>query len=491
MQKKTMSGMLWSFTDLMANQGIQFVIQIILARILLPEHFGLIGMILVFISISNVIIDSGFTSALVREKKPSQQDYSTVFFCNIFIAVIVYGILYIMATPISAFFREPQLILIIRILSLVVVIDSFGIIQRAILTRNVDFRSLTKINIISGICSGILAVVFALLGYGVWSIVIKTLSMQLFQTALLWFFNKWIPTLIFNVHSLKRLFRFSSNVLISSLIGTIYNNILFVVIGRFYSASQLGYYTNAVKLRDVASISITSTVQRVSYPVLSKIQNDNVQLKDNFRNIIKMTTFIIFPIMIGLAAIANPLINLLFGQKWMSSVFYLQLLCLEGMLFPLHAINLNILQVKGRSDLYLLLEIIKRTVMTIMIGLALLFDTGVEGLIIATIIYSVVTLFTNTYFSAREVSYSLINQLKDILPIFLISLLMGTIVYFSGYILPESYTIKLTLQIIIGIFLYVTLCQFANVQEFNTLKRFILMKFVNLKKSRRGQENKL
>jgi len=482
LKKKTISGMVWSFADLMANQGIQFILQIILARLLLPEHFGLIGMVLVFIAVSNTVVDSGFSTALIREKNPTKDDYSTVFYCNLIMGLVMYGIIYKYAFTISSFFGEPQLVPILRLLSLVLIINSFGIIQRVILIRNVDFKTHTKINIVAGITSGLMAVIFAMLGYGVWSLVIKTLSMQLIQLILLWSYIKWIPALVFNVHSFKRLINFSSKTLISTLIGTIYNNIYFVVIGRFYSTSHLGYYTNAVNLSNVFSNTITASIQRVTYPVLSSIKEDDERLKQSFKKVVKMSVFIVFPLMLGLAAIASPLINFLFGDKWMPSVIYLQLLCLAGMLHPLNAINSNILQVKGRSDLYLLLEIIKRSIMTILIVLALFFKTGMLGLIGSVVLYSYITLFINIYYSSKEISYPIREQLKGILPMFFSSFLMGGIVYLSGMVLSGNSFIKLVSEVGIGIIVYVVICKMAKIEELNTSYEMILSLLSKIKR---------
>ncbi|MGW6663043.1 MOP flippase family protein [Peribacillus sp. NPDC055009] len=474
LKRKTLSGLIWSFADLIANQGIQFIIQIILARLLLPEHFGLVGMILVFIAISNSIIDSGFSQALIRQKNVSQEDYSTVFYFNLVMGLVLYGILFIIADPISIFFGEPQLITILRVLSLVLIINSFGIIQRVFLVKNVDFRTQTKINMIAGIISGILAVFFAVMGFGVWALVIKTVSMQIIQTLLLWILNKWVPSLVFNRQSFKRYFGFGSKLLVSGLIDTFYNNIYYVIIGRFFSASQLGYYTNAIKLRDIASQSITTSVQRVTYPILSNIQEDEKRLKNGYRKVIKTSSFIIFPIMVGLAAVAEPLIYILFGEKWMDSVIYLQLLCFAGMLYPLHSINLNILQVKGRSDLFLLLEIIKKFILTVLIIISLLLKLGIIGLISAAVLHSYIALFINTYFSAREISYSAKEQVKDLLPIFIVAMVMGIIVYFCGMKMNEGNITKLIIQICIGIGIYILLCRLAKIKELTTIYGLML-----------------
>ena len=415
-----MVGLFWSFADLSANHGIQFIIQIILARLLLPEHFGIIGMIIVFIAISESIVDSGFTQALIRDQGTSQDDYSTVFYFNFLIAILMYGLLFFLAPIISVFFHEPQLIMIIRTLSIVLIINSLGIIQKVMLVKNVDFKTITKVSVIAVSISGTITIILAVSGFGVWSLVVNIISMQFVQTTLFWLFNRWVPSLKFNIRSFKKFFKFGYKLLLSGLIETFYNNLYFLIIGRMYSTTQLGFYTNAIKIRDLASQSIAAAVQRVSYPVLSSIQDDERRLKSGFRKIIRMSAFINFPLLIGLAAIAVPLFSLLFGEKWLPSVIYFQFLCLAGMLYPLHAINLNILQVKGRSDLFLLIEVIKKAVLTILIILALIFKLGIMGLIGAAVVNSYISLFINTYFSAREIAYSAKEQMKDLLPVFVL-----------------------------------------------------------------------
>ncbi|MBL4954465.1 lipopolysaccharide biosynthesis protein [Neobacillus sp. YIM B02564] len=478
---KTIKGVFWSFTDIMANQGVQFIVLMILARQLLPEHFGIIGMITIFISISNSLIDSGFTQALVREQEPTQEDYSTAFYFNLLMGFIMYGILFFSAGFISFFFKEPNLSSIIRILAIVVIINSVTIIQRAILIKKVDFKTQMKINIISGISSGITAIICAGFGLGVWSLVIKTLLMQSVTSFLLWIHNKWKPSIVFNFSSFKRLFGFGSKMMISGIIDTIYTNIYYVIIGKFYSSTQLGYYSNAVKLSDVASQSITSSIQRVTYPVLSTLQNDQEKLKFGYKKIMKVSAFINFPVMAGLAAIAVPLVSLILGEKWIQLVPYFQLLCLAYMLYPFHVINLNILQVKGRSDLFLLLEIIKKIVTTILIALAIFLHLGIIGLIWVAIINSFIALFINSFFSAKEISYSISKQIIDILPHFLISIFMGGIVYILGTLIQANIAIKLIVQIGCGVLLYIAFCWMFRLKELEMVFQLLLRFFQNRK----------
>lgn len=470
---KTVQGLFWSLSDLILNRGIQFIIQVMLARLLVPKDFGIIGMITVFIAISQSFVDSGFSNALIREKEPSEEDYATVFYFNLFMAILMYCVLYFSADGISNFFKEPELALILRVLAIIIIINSFGLIQRTMLTKNMNFKIQTKINVVSSIVSGIIAVIFAYMGFGVWSLVINSVFMQTIQSLLLCFYNKWMPLLVFNIGSFKRLFGFGWKLLVSGLIDTLYNNLYFLIIGRAYSAVDLGYYTNAQKLMDVASQSITTSVQKVSYPAFSSIKEDEDKLKATYIKIIKTSVFITFPLLIGLAAVARPLITLVFGQKWINSIAYFQILCLAGMIFPLHAINLDILQVKGRSDLFLKLEIIKKVVGLTLIAVVLLLKQGIIYLIWVAVMDSYISYFINSYYSAEMLSYSTIEQIKDITPTFIASVVMGIIVYYSGLILPNNNLVKLTIQIILGAGIYACICKTLKIGEFKAMNELL------------------
>jgi len=486
LKQKTIKGLFWSMGDLIANQGIQFIIQIVLARLLLPEHFGVIGMILVFILISTIIVDSGFSQALIREQKVTQADYSTVFYFNLLLSCGLYGFLFVSAPFVSDFFNEPQLTLILRVLSLGIIFNALGIVQSTMLAKDIDFKTRTKINLISGVLSGIIAVILAILGFGVWSLVIRNLSMQFFYLIFLWLYKDWKPSLLFSYHSFKRLFGFGSKLMLAGLISVIYSNIYYVLIGKMYSVTHLGYYTNAVKVTEAASLSITAALQRVTYPVLSEIQDEEERLKYGFRKIIRISAFINFPLMVGLAAIADPLVNLLFGDKWMPMVIYFQLLCIAGMLYPVHAIDLNILQVKGKSNLYLQLSIVRKVILTILILLAIWFELGVIGLIGVLVVQSFIEFTINSYYAGKEISYSTFDHIRDILPIFSITVAMGLLVTFIGMMLPVGNLMKITIQIIVGFSIYIAISRATKVQELKMLLDFLfpIMKNLFIKKEK-------
>lgn len=494
LKNKTIKGLVWSFIDLFSKQGIQFVVLMMLARILIPENFGLIGMIAIFIAISNSLIDSGFSQALIREKVVNRSEYSTIFFFNLFMSFVLYMILFYSAPFISEFFEEERLTAIIRVLSLGIIVNSLGIIQRVFLIKKIDFKTQTIISLFSSIIAGVLAIILAVKGFGVWSLVAQTLTLQITQTIFLWGFNRWTPVLAFHFDFLKRLFMFGSKLLVSGLIDTIYANIYSIIIGRLFLATNLGYFTNASKLSDVFTNTTTTALQRVTYPILSSIRDDENQLKSAYQKIITITTYCMFPSMVGLIAVADSLIPVLLGSKWNNSIIYFKLLCIAGMIYPLHALNLNILQVKGRSDLFLKLEIIKKTLLTLLMGASIVFSMGIIGLIGAGIICSYLSLFINTYYSAQEISYSTRQQFKDIFPSFLVAVIMGVCVYLVGNILPDNKLIKLLLQVYMGIILYVAMGWMFKLKEFEYLysefKNFYQrLKFKGLKSKEKIYEN--
>lgn len=473
LKSKAILGIFWSIIDFLSKQGIQLTVQIVLARLLLPEHFGLIGMITIFIAFSNALVQSGLDQALIRERNLGREDYSTVFYFNLFVSIIIYIVLFFMAPYIASFFEEPQLIRILRVITLIIIVNSFSVIQRVILIRNVDFKTQTKVSVISGTASGIIAVTMAFLGAGVWSLVFQQVVSRSMEAILLMANNRWKPSLKFNLTSFKKYFNFGYKLLLSGLIDTFYKNIYFVIIGKIYPASLLGYFTNASKLRDVSSQSVSQAIQKVTYPILSGIQEDETRLASSYKRIIKMSSFLFFPFMLGVAAIAPNLIPFLLGEKWIPSVIYFQLLSIAALLYPIHAINLNILKVKNRSDLFLYLEIIKKLILTVLIILAFTIGNSIEALIIALILQSYLALIINTHFSGKEINYSLIEQIKDMAPSFINSLIMSLIVSYVSIFLTSWVFVKLMLQIILGVLIYIFLSFLFNKSEFYSVLKMI------------------
>lgn len=474
LKEKTVNGFVWSFLDKFANLLITFIVGIILARLLSPKEFGLIGIITIFIAIFQSFIDSGFGNALIRKKDATNIDFSTVFYFNLIAGILFFIILFFAALPISRFFNEPKLEDIIRVLGILLIIDSLTIIQRTILTKRIDFKLQTRISIIASSGSGIIAIIMAFSGFGVWSLVAQRLSQQAINSLLLWLWNKWRPLFIFSRKSFMELFSFGSKLLISGLINTIYEQVYKLIIGKFYSAQDLGYYTRAEEFNKLPSQTLNGVIGRVSFPVLSSIQDDKERLKKNYKILIRCTMLITFSLMLGMAAVAEPMIITLIGEKWHSSIIYLQLMCFVGMMYPLHALNLNILQVKGRSDLFLKLEIIKKllAIPVIVIGIFL----GIKIMIIGMIFNSFVAYFLNSVWSGRLIGYSSKEQLIDLLPSFIEALIMAIIVFFVGLIIPSSYEIKFIIQLLIGMTFIFTFGELTKFKDYLFLKEIFIEK---------------
>ena len=476
LKQKTINGLIWSFSDNLILLGVNFITGIVLARLLSPREFGLIGMTTIFIALGQSLADSGFGQALIRKKECTQADYSTVFFFNIAVGVFWYLLLVTSATTVATFFREPQLKPLLPILGLGVILNTLSLIQTTLLTKRVDFKLQFRISAASSMLSGVIGLALACKGYGVWSLVALTLSKNALNTFFLWLWNGWKPTLIFDFHSFKEMFGFGSKMLGVGLIDTAYRNIYLAVIGKYFSAIELGYYTKADAFNQLPSQNITSVIQRVSYPVLSSIRDDIPKLKAGYKKLIKSTMLISFVLMFGMSAVAKPLVLAMIGEKWLVSAEYLQLLCFVGMFYPLHALNLNILKVIGRSDLYLKLEVIKKIVAIpiIIIGI----NYGIKWMIIAMIIHSLIGYYLNSYWSGRFICYSMLDQIKDILPSFMLALFMGSIVFLSGQILHVSPWIALIVQIITGSLLTIAIAELVKLDSYVYIK-YTLIEQIN------------
>lgn len=440
---------------------------IIMARILTPEDYGLVGMLAIFIAVSQSLIDSGFSQALIRKQDRSEIDNSTVFYFNIAVGVILYFILFFSAPLIAKFFDEPQLIPITRVIGLCLIFNSLVVVQRALLTINLDFKTQAKASLVGVILSGILGISMAYTGFGVWAIVWQQIVNLFVITILLWIFSQWKPIFVYSWDSFRELFNFGSKLLASGLLNTIFNNLYLIVIGKFFKASDLGYYTRANQFSDFASSNITGIFQRVTYPVLCTIQEDDNRLKDVYRKFLKTSAFIIFPLMMGLAAVARPMVISFLTEKWLFSAILIQILCFAQMWYPIHAINLNLLQVKGRSDLFLKLEIFKKIVTVIILLITL--PMGLELMCIGLIVSSVVGLIINTHYTGKLIQLGFIEQMKDLLPTIILSFTMGTIVYLTVTYIPMESWIAMSVGMIEGILLYAGSAKLLRFSEYTEL----------------------
>ncbi len=422
----------------------------------------------IFIAVSNSIVDSGFSNALIRKTDARQIDYNTVFFFNLVVSPALYVVLYLAAPAISRFFKEPLLVEVMRVIGWVLVINALAIIPRTLFVKEVNFKTQTKVSLIASVSSGVIGIGMALIGMGVWSLVGQQLSRQLLNTLFLWIYSTWRPIWEFSVQSFRELFGFGSKLLLSGLLDTVFKEIYSLVIGRCYTSAQLGQYTRASQFNQIFSSNLTTVIQRVSYPVLSSIQDESDRLREAYRKVIKSTMLITFACMLGLAAVAKPLIVILIGEKWMPAVGFLQIICFSGMLYPLHAINLNILQVKGRSDLFLKLEIIKRIIAVgpLILGVLL----SIEYMLWGSVFTSLIAYFLNSYYSANLINYPTKEQIKDILPTFLVSFATAAAMW-SLTLLSLSNWLLLPLQCLLGIVLAVLIYERLHLPEYVEVKQ--------------------
>lgn len=469
LKQKTIHGLFWSFIDNFSRLGLQFIVGIILARILSPREFGLIGMLTIFIAVAQVIVDSGFGSALIRKKDCTPADYSTVFYFNLIVSLALYVLLFFSSGIISQFFEETELENMLKVFGLILIINALGIIQQTLFSKEINFKTQTYITLIASVGSGALAIVAALKGMGVWSLVILNLSHAFLNTLFLWIWSVWRPIWVFSKKSFSELFGFGSKLLISALIETVYQNVYYLVIGKYFSAKELGFYTRADQFRNLPSRNIMGVIQRVSYPVLSTIQAEPERLKEYYRKLIRSTMFITFILMSGMAAVAKPMVVTLIGVKWLPTVPYLQLLCFVGMFYPLQALNLNMLNVKGRSDLFLRLEIFKKIIAipVIIVGIFI----SIKAMIVGMIINSVLSYALNSMYSGRLIAYSTKQQILDIIPSFIFSAFMGGIVFLTGLILPFNDWINLVIQLLMGGLVVFIVGEIFRLEDYKYLKR--------------------
>lgn len=471
LKDKTIKGTIWSGIDQVVQYAVSFVVGIVLARLLSPAEYGLIGIILIFTAISDSIVDGGFSNALIRKKDVGEEDYNTVFIINLAVSFLLTALLFTGAPLIAKFFCQPQLTELTRAMSAVVIINALAIIPKTRLVKSIDFKTQTKISFIASIISGVVGIVMAFCGCGVWSLVAQQLVRQFLNTSFLFIFNRWIPKLIFSVAHFKDLWNFGWKLLASNLINTTWNEIYQVVIGKFYTPISLGEYSRAKQFAGLASTNITTVVQRVSYPVLSSIQDNKKRLKDAYQRIIRITMLISFMLMFCMMGSAKPMILALLGEKWVGAVPMLQIVCLNMMLYPLHAINLNMLQVQGRSDLFFKLEIIKKI---IAVGPLLLgIFVSIYWMLIGSVIVGIISYWLNAYYSGPFLDYSVKDQIVDILPSFGVSLFVGLIVYVLSFI-PITPYVLFPIQIVVGYMLAFLICEKIKLPEFIEIKGIVV-----------------
>lgn len=475
LKDKTVKGTFWSAADTFLAQGVTFVVGIVLARLLSPEEYGLIGIVTIFTTVMLGVVDSGFSNALIRKKDATNDDYNTLFIFNLAVSVVMFALLFVGAPWIARFFERPQLVELVRVMGILLIFQALSIVQNTILTKRIDFKTKAKASVTSAVSSGVIGIGMALAGFGVWSLVAQQLSRQLIYSVLLWIFNKWWPKLKVSVESLKYMWGFGWKLLVSGLLDNIWKEIYQVIVGKFYSPATLGQYTRSKQYASIFSSNLTGIVQRVSYPVLSEIQDDKQRMISGYRRIIKITMFVTAGLMIPLGAVAEPLIYCLIGPQWHEAATFLPLICVSMSLYPLHSINLNMLQVQGRTDIFLYLEIAKKVLAIGPICLGIF--ASIYWMLVGTIITGIISFFLNSYYTGKRLGYSSWMQLKDVAPSYGIAFVVAVAVYFLKN-LPLSNWIILPLQLLVGTTVFFVLNERVKLGEYAEVKE-IAKDFIN------------
>jgi len=466
LKRQTISGMIWSAVERFGCTFIMFISNLVLARLLTPDDFGLIGMITVFIAISTAFVDSGFASALIQKKDTDTEDYSTAFYINIVLSLVFFIILFFSAPLIADFYHQPPLVDLLRVAGLVLALNAFNIVQSAKLRKELNFKLLSQASILSAFIGCSIGIIAAFCGLGVWSLVIQTLTIGLSRSILLWVLTQWKPQLILSKQSFKELFGFGSMVLLTSLMDTISTNLIALIIGRFFPPKTLGQYTQARTLEGVPNQTLVNVVNQVTYPIYSQLQNDHMKMKVGVRKSLKSLVYINFPLMVLLIIIAGPLFRLLYTDKWIGAVPYFQIACIGGMLLCLHQVNQSIMLAIGKSNVRFWAGVVKRIVELSLIILGIHFGGMLGMLLLGVALSSYLSFLINAFFVSKIFPYTMSEQIKDILPTFLLAVLIGIITYYLFKMLNANYLITMSLQIILYVSLYISLSKIFKFEAF-------------------------
>ena len=471
LKQKTVKGLGWSALDNAARYGMQFVIGIVLARLLSPDDYGLLGLVGIVTVVCTALVNGGFTTALIRKKDATEEDYNTAFICNLLMSLLLYTVIFLCAPWIADFFGREELTALVRVSSLGLIIGALGMVPQTRLTKRIDFKTQTKITIAATALSGIIGIGMALTDFGVWSLVAQQLTSQVMTTVMLYLFTplslgEGSGVRLFSLSSFRDLFGFGWKMMVSGVLDAVWKELYQVVVGKVYVPATLGQYTRAKQFSSLFSNNLTAVIQRVTYPVLSNIQDERQRMVSAYRRIIKVTMFVTATGMFFLAAISEPMLYCLIGPQWHEASTYLPLICLNSALYPLHAINLNMLQVQGRSDLFLGLEIVKKLIG--LIPLAVCVFWGIMPMLYVNLAVGVVAYFLNSYYSGRLIGYSSWMQVKDIAPSCALAIAISLSVWFLKY-LPINYWIILPLQLVVGTAVFFFCCKLFKMNEYKEI----------------------
>ncbi|WP_035716039.1 lipopolysaccharide biosynthesis protein [Christiangramia echinicola] len=469
LRKQAVFGLMWTFAQQFGNQLIGFSVSLVLARILLPEEFGLIAMIAVFVAVGNGLLDSGLSKSLIRDGDADNSDYSTVFFFNLFAGLLIYLLAFISAPLISQFYDYPILTNIIRVYCLSFLFTAATSVQLARLTKEMKFRTQTLVALPAAVIAGILGIVLAIKDFGVWSLVYSSLVNAIVSCILIWKYSGWYPSLSFNTAKFKKHWDYGYKLGLADLLNRFFNNIFLVIIGKYFSAAQLGFYSRAETMKQFPVSNLDRALNKVSFPLFIEIKDDPRRLRVAFKKLLKMVIFVVSPVLLILAAMAEPLFRFFFTEKWLPSAPYFQVLCLSGLLFPLHSYNLGILNIYGRSDLFLKLEVYKKFLIVLVILLAIPF--GIYGLLWGQVALSLVAFFINAKYTQKYIFYSPLRQLWDIVPFFMVASFSALLVWGIDYCFLKIFSdlIRLLSGITIGASFYLLISKICKFEQLSQL----------------------
>lgn len=449
--KSVLSNFLWRFLERCGAQGVTLIVSIVLARLLDPNVYGTVALVTVFTTIMQIFVDSGMANALIQKKDADDLDFSSVFYFNLVICSILYIIMFFIAPFIAAFYNMPELTAVIRVLSLILIISGVKNVQQAYISRNMMFKRFFFATLGGTIGAAVVGILMAYFGFGIWALVAQMLFNTTIDTLILWITVKWRPKKMFSMQRLKSLFSYGWKLLISALLDTVYNNIRQLVIGKVYTQSALAYYNNGKKYPEYLVSNINTAIDSVLLPTMSNEQNNPERVKAMTRRAIKTSTFIIMPLMIGFMVCSRQLVSLILTDKWLPSVPFMQIFCISFAFYPIHTANLNAIKAMGRSDLFLKLEIIKKSIGVITIIIAIKF--GVMAMAYSMLVTSFISQVVNSFPNKKLLNYSYLEQIKDMLPQIILSLVMGIIVYAVTF-LKFSSIVTLAIQVPVGVLVY-------------------------------------
>lgn len=464
LRNKTVSGLIWRYAERCGAQGVSFIVSIILARILLPDDYGLIAIVTVFLTISQVFVDSGLGTALIQKKNADDLDFSTVFWFNVFFCLIIYAVLFLVAPLIGGYYNSEELVPVLRVISIVIIISALKNVQQAYVSKHMMFRKFFFATLGGTIAAAIVGIIMAYKGFGVWALVVQTLLNTAVDTIVLWLTVGWHPKKMFSFKRLKSLFSYGWKLLVSTLINTVYQNLRQLIIGKLYSSADLSYYNRGQSIPNMVVTNINTSIDSVLLPAMSQVQSDREIIKAMTRRAINVSSYIMWPLMLGLTVVSESLVSVLLTDKWLFAVPYLQVFAIIYAFEPVHTANLSAIKALGRSDLFFRLEIIKK-----IIGLLLLFifmRKGVFAIALSLLIYNVIAQIVNSWPNRKLLGYSYMEQLKDIIPYILLSLIMVCAVYPISF-LKISNIVILLLQVVCGAVVYIALSYILKLNTFN------------------------